>query len=208
MRLRNCLLLLALLAPGLQGRAQQAATPILYSGELRPSQDDAAIHRRFKPLERPRAGFRIEHAAYANDSLWVVVRITIPHRTIRRGENLEADFVLHTEEVMKELNTIQLYDEHLTGTAVVNPSPPDGATQQLATSPRHIRYLFYSSKFPYDDRLAERVWIDVSTSIRSKKYLYEYQTVTLPLQWSEGFSVWQGADAVREEDLLIHNPHP
>ena len=84
-----------------------------YSSENWPTDDDAAVQRRLRPLHRPRVGFRIEQAAHAGDSLWIVVRIAVPHGAIRRGECFEASFLLHTDlrdpdAVGTELNRISL----------------------------------------------------------------------------------------------------
>ena len=48
--------------------------------------DAEVVNRRLKPLERPQVRFDVEHAILHGDSVWVVVRATIPHRSIRRGE--------------------------------------------------------------------------------------------------------------------------
>ena len=47
--------------------------------------DAEVVNRRLKPLERPQVRFEVEHAIRHADSVWVVVRATIPHRSIRRG---------------------------------------------------------------------------------------------------------------------------
>lgn len=60
--------------------------------------DAEVVHRRLKPLERPQVRFEVEHAIRHADSVWVVVRVTIPHRSIRRGECFKAMSVLQAPE--------------------------------------------------------------------------------------------------------------
>ena len=52
--------------------------------------DAEVVNRRLKPLERPQVRFEVEHAILHGDSVWVVARATIPHRSIRRGECFRA----------------------------------------------------------------------------------------------------------------------
>ena len=65
--------------------------------------DAEVVTRRLKPLERPQVRFDVEHAILHGDSVWVVVRATIPHRSIRRGECFKAISVLQASEGIMEL---------------------------------------------------------------------------------------------------------
>ena len=47
--------------------------------------DAEVVNRRLKPLERPQVRFDVEHAILHGDSVWVVVRATIPHRSSTRA---------------------------------------------------------------------------------------------------------------------------
>ena len=64
--------------------------------------DAEVVHRRLKPLERPQVRFEVEHAIRHADSVWVVVRVTIPHRSIRRSECFKAMSVLQVPEGIME----------------------------------------------------------------------------------------------------------
>lgn len=46
--------------------------------------DAEVVNRRLKPLERPQVRFEVEHAIRHADSVWVVARVTVPHRSIRQ----------------------------------------------------------------------------------------------------------------------------
>ena len=129
-----------------------------YSSENWPTDDDAAVQRRLRPLHRPRVGFRIEQAAHAGDSLWIIVRIAVPHGAIRRGECFEASFLLHTDlrdpdAVGTELNRISLCG----GRSAPQESPTDGQgpAAEFETRRRQVRHLYYSCKLAFDPRLEE-----------------------------------------------------
>ena len=61
---------------------------------LHGSEDADVVNRRLKPIERPQVRFEVERAVWHVDSAWVVVRVTIPHRSIRRSECFKAMSVL------------------------------------------------------------------------------------------------------------------
>lgn len=213
-RLSLLLFALLLLRPACRAQQQDGEEfPYLYSSEVSASEHDAVIQRRLKPLERPRVGFQIEQAAHVGDSLWVVIRIAIPHRAIRSRECLHTIFVLHTDmrapaPVYLELNTLQLFDEKIEHSSVVKRTDPDAASQKLASRSNRMQYLYYSSKFPYDERLEGHLYIAVSTSLVKKGYFYKYQDLSLPFAWRTSPGAWAGADKVQEEDLLDHSPLP
>lgn len=123
-------LLLLLLAPNGFSREPETVGPPVYSCETAPTENDELIQRKFKPLERPRIGFVLEHAAMHDDSLWVVVRITIPRGAIVRGECLQTDFRLETPDVLKRLNGLQLFDEKIEKRVVREPYITVSATLQ------------------------------------------------------------------------------
>lgn len=74
--------------------------------------DAEVVNRRLKPLERPQVRFEVEHAIRHADSVWVVARVTVPHRSIRRGECFKAMSVLQAPEGIMELGELSLDSGH------------------------------------------------------------------------------------------------
>lgn len=212
-RLFLLLFVLLLLRSPCRAQQDEVKTPPLFSSEDFASKDDAVVQRRLKPLERPRVGFRIEQAAHVGDSLWIVVRISIPHGAIRARECLHTTFLLHTDPRNAdpgylELNTIQLFDERIKHTSAVKQA--DGETVSKKFTPRSNRtmYLYYSSKFPYIEGLEGYLSVEVITRLTKKGYRYNYQNLALPFIWRTSPDAWKGADKVQDEDLLDHSPLP
>ena len=136
-----------------------------------------------------RAGFRIEQAAHAGDSLWIVVRIAVPHGAIRRGECFEASFLLHTDlrdpdAVGTELNRISLCG----GRSAPQESPTDGQgpAAEFETRRRQVRHLYYSCKLAFDPRLEEHPFVGIVPSLAGRGCRFDYQELLLPFAWRTG----------------------
>lgn len=56
------------------------------------------IHRRLRPLERPQVRYSIEEALVEGDSCLVILRITVPDKSIGKRERYHADIGLSTAE--------------------------------------------------------------------------------------------------------------
>ena len=69
---------------------------------LHGSEDADVVNRRLKPIERPQVRFEVERAVWHVDSAWVVVRVTIPHRSIRRSECFKAMSVLQDRKSTRQ----------------------------------------------------------------------------------------------------------
>ena len=80
------LLLLAATSCASTRRSTEINPPFVASESTWLYRDAEVVNRRLKPLERPQVRFDVEHAILHGDSVWVVVRATIPHRSIRREE--------------------------------------------------------------------------------------------------------------------------
>lgn len=180
-----------------------------YSSENWPTDDDAAVQRRLRPLHRPRVGFRIEQAAHAGDSLWIVVRIAVPHGAIRRGECFEASFLLHTDlrdpdAVGTELNRISLCG----GRSAPQESSIDGQgpAAEFETRRRQVRHLYYSCKLAFDPRLEEHPFVGIVPSLAGRGCRFDYQELLLPFAWRTGPQEWKGAEGLQQQELLEHSP--
>ena len=87
-------------------KSTEVTPPFVASESTWLYRDAEVVNRRLKPLERPQVRFDVEHAILHGDSVWVVVRATIPHRSIRRGECFKAISVLQASEGIMELGEL------------------------------------------------------------------------------------------------------
>lgn len=101
--------------------------------------DAEVVNRRLKPLERPQVRFDVEHAILHGDSVWVVVRATIPHRSIRRGECFKAISVLQASEGIMELGELSLDSGHF--------MPDEEGDVDVTTRPGRMQNLYLSWRF-------------------------------------------------------------
>lgn len=178
--------------------------------------DRQRVMRRLKPLERARAGFRIEQALHVGDSMWVVIRIALPHGAIRRKELLETSFLLlsdlnrpNAQFALTELNRISLFDERIEGDGLVRKpdADPEEATQQeFKLRKRRVVYLYYSCKIPYDPYFEEHPSIAVSSALIKGDLCFFYQDLALPFAWNNDPKEWKQAEALPQQALLDYNP--
>ena len=162
-----------------------------------------------KLADRPRVGFRIEQAAHAGDSLWIVVRIAVPHGAIRRGECFEASFLLHTDlrdpdAVGTELNRISLCGGR--GAPQESPTDGQGPAAEFETRRRQVRHLYYSCKLAFDPRLEEHPFVGIVPSLAGRGCRFDYQELLLPFAWRTGPQEWKGAEGLQQQELLEHSP--
>ena len=141
--------------------------------------DAEVVTRRLKPLERPQVRFDVEHAILHGDSVWVVVRATIPHRSIRRGECFMAISVLQDGDVA------------------------------VATRPGRMQNLYLSWRFAWDERMRMNTFIVVFASLTDGRHLFQYLPLMLPLFWiddTEDEFYWPRSAEIPEEALLDRSP--
>jgi len=115
---------------------------------LHGSEDADVVNRRLKPIERPQVRFEVERAVWHVDSAWVVVRVTIPHRSIRRSECFKAMSVLQVPEGIMELGELTLDSGHFT------PDKEDEGVD-VATRPGRMQNLYLSWRFAWDERIRD-----------------------------------------------------
>ena len=163
--------------------------------------DAEVVNRRLKPLERPQVRFEVEHAILHGDSVWVVVRTTIPHRSIRRGECFKATCVLQAPEGIMELGELSLDSGHFT--------PDEEAGVDVATRPGQMQNLYLSWRFAWDERMWMNTFIVVFASLTNGRHLFQYVPLMLPLFWSddtENEFFWPRSAGIPEEALLDRSP--
>ena len=139
--------------------------------------DAEVVNRRLKPLERPQVRFEVEHAIRHADSVWVVARVTIPHRSIRRGECFKATCVLQAPEGLMELGELSLDSGHFL---------PDGEGDvDVVTRPGRMQNLYLSWRFAWDERMRMHTFITVFASLTDGRHLFQYLPLMQPLFWSD-----------------------
>ena len=163
--------------------------------------DAEVVNRRLKPLERPQVRFDVEHAILHGDSVWVVVRATIPHRSIRRGECFKAISVLQASEGIMELGELSLDSGHF--------MPDEDGDVAVTTRPGRMQNLYLSWRFAWDERMRMNTFIAVFASLTDGRHLFQYLPLMLPLFWiddTEDEFYWPRSAEIPEEALLDHSP--
>lgn len=202
MKLQLWIISAILLAATACTSTRKSADPTFAASESSGLYRDADIvNRRLKPLERPQVRFDIERAIRHADSVWVVVRVTIPHRSIRRGECFKAMSVLQASEGIMELGELTLDSGHFTS------DKEEGV--DVATRSGRMQNLYLSWRFAWDDRMRMNAFIAVFPSLTDGRHLFQYQPLILPLFWSDdtenGF-FWPQSAGIPEEALLDRSP--
>lgn len=128
--------------------------------------DAEVVNRRLKPLERPQVRFDVEHAILHGDSVWVVVRATIPHRSIRRGECFKAISVLQASEGIMELGGLSLDSGHF--------MPDDEGDVDVTTRPGRMQNLYLSWRFAWDERMRMNTFIVVFASLTDGRHANDH----------------------------------
>ena len=163
--------------------------------------DAEVVNRRLKPLERPQVRFEVEHAILHGDSVWVVVRVTIPHRSIRRGECFKGMIVLQASEGIMELGELTLDSGHFTS------DKEEGV--DVATRSGRMQNLYLSWRFAWDERMRMNTFIVVFASLTDGRHLFQYLPLMLPLFWiddTEDEFYWPRSAEIPEEALLDRSP--
>ena len=163
--------------------------------------DAEVVNRRLKPLERPQVRFEVEHAIRHADSVWAVVHVTVPHRSIRRGECFKATCVLQAPEGLMELGELSLDSGHFL---------PDGEGDvDVVTRPGRMQNLYLSWRFAWDERMRMNTFIVVFASLTDGRHLFQYLPLMLPLFWSDDTEdefYWPRSTGIPEEALLDRSP--
>jgi len=163
--------------------------------------DAEVVNRRLKPLERPQVRFEVEHAIRHADSVWAVVHVTVPHRSIRRGECFKATCVLQAPEGLMELGELSLDSGHFL---------PDGEGDvDVVTRPGRMQNLYLSWRFAWDERMRMNTFIVVFASLTDGRHLFEYLPLMLPLFWNDDTEdefYWPRSTGIPEEALLDRSP--
>lgn len=163
--------------------------------------DAEVVNRRLKPLERPQVRFAVEHAIRHADSVWAVVRVTVPHRSIRRGECFKATCVLQAPEGFLELGELSLDSGHF--------MPDEKGDVDVATHPGRMQNLYLSWRFAWDGCMRMNTSIVVFASLTDGRHLFEYLPLMLPLYWSDDTEdefFWPRSAGIPEGALLDRSP--
>lgn len=203
MKTPSGILLLLLTLAGCATTRSIDSPPLVVAAEATSpgSADAKRVNRRLKPLERPQVRFAMERAVCRADSAWVVVRITVPHRSLRRGECFAAQCVLHTHDGFMELGEVTLDSGGFT--------PDTTGEVEFATRSGQGRSLYLSSRFVWDERMAHNADITVFARLTDGRHLFYYQPLTLPLQWcddTEQGLFWPRSAGIPEDALLERSP--
>lgn len=163
--------------------------------------DTEVVNRRLKPLERPQVRFAVEHAIRHGDSVWVVVRATVPHRSILRRECFKATCVLQAPEGIMELGELSLDSGHFV-------TDEEGGVD-VVTRPGRMQNLYLSWRFLWNECMRMNTSIVVFASLTDGRHLFEYLPLMLPLYWSDDTEdefFWPRSAGIPEEALLDRSP--
>lgn len=163
--------------------------------------DAEVVNRRLKPLERPQVRFEVEHAIRHADSVWVVARVTIPHRSIRRRECFKAICILQAPEGTMELGELSLDSGQF--------MPDEEGDVDVATRPGRMQNLYLSWRFAWDERMRMNTFIVVFASLTDGRHLFQYLPLMLPLFWSDDTEdefFWPQSAGISAEALLDRSP--
>ena len=177
------------------------AAMLLTTAGCATTEDADLVNRRLKPLERPQVRFGVERAVRHADSAWVVVRVTIPHRSIRRGECFKATCILQAPEGLMELGELTLDSGHFT--------PDEEGGVDVVTRPGRMQNLYLSWRFAWDERMRMNSFIVVFASLTDGRHLFQYLPLMLPLFWcddTEDEFFWPQSAGIPAEALLEHSP--
>lgn len=153
-------------------------------------EEDAEIHRLYKPLERPQIRFNVIHAEQSGDSCWVVIRISVPYQAVEKGERFIAKIF---SEIAPATVTWEYSLNKMQGTP-------------LDMSPGEIRCCYYSTKFAYTPRISDNFHYTISATIQNENYKYKYQPLTLPVYCHTFELEWEGADKLPRDIILNDSP--
>lgn len=197
------LLLTVLAAAGCTAPRHAASEPAITAESAWPDGNgsEGRALRRLRPLERPQVRFEVERAIRHADSAWVVVRIGIPHGSIRRRECFAAQFVLYTPEGIMEIGEVTLDTGGFTA--------DNGQGTELATRRGQLRRLYLSTRFAWDERMGTGSGITVFTRLTDGRTLFHYLPLTLPLLWSDDTRhglLWPYSAGIPENALLEDPP--
>ena len=202
MKLQLWIISAILLAATACTSTRKSADPTFAASESSGLYRDADIvNRRLKPLERPQVRFDIERAIRHADSVWVVVRATIPHRSIRRGECFKAISILQASEGIMELGELSLDSGHF--------MPDEEGDVDVTIRPGRMQNLYLSWRFAWDERMRMNTFIVVFASLTDGRHLFQYLPLMLPLFWiddTEDEFYWPRSAEIPEEALLDHSP--
>lgn len=203
MRIRHLIAFMLLLAAGCASSRKTAKLePTFVASESTWLYRDADIvNRRLKPLERPQVRFEVERAIRHVDSVWVIVRVTIPHRSILRNECFKATSVLQAPEGIMELGELTLDSGGFT------PDQEEGV--DVATRPGRLQNLYLSWRFAWDERMRMNTFIAVFPSLTDGRHMFQYLPLMLPLFWTDDSDrefFWPQSAGIPEEALLDRSP--
>lgn len=165
------------------------------------------LHKKLKPLERPQVRYTVERAVKTADSCWVLVRVAIPYKAIWKKEFYSVDMIFHVPEGMMELGNLSL--DSRTHKKKEGSDSGENPSVDVETRANHIEYIYYSTKFAYDERMEENAEILLIPRLSNERYIFGYEATVLPLYWiddeEEGL-FWSECADLPQEVLLDSSP--
>lgn len=165
------------------------------------------LHKKLKPLERPQVRYTVERAVKTADSCWVLVRIAVPYKAIWKKELYSVDMIFHVPEGVMELGNLSLDSRNHK-----KKGGSDGGeypSVDVETRAGHIEYIYYSSKFAYDERMEKNAEILMIPRLSNERYIFGYEATVLPLYWiddEEDGRFWSECADLPQEFLLDSSP--
>ena len=166
------------------------------------------LHKKFKPLERPQVRYTIERAVKTADSCWVLVRIAVPYKSIWKKELYSVDMVFHVPAGVMELGSLS-FDSRNHRKETDSDAGDELSSVNIETRTNHIEYLYYSTKFAYDERMEENAEILLMPRLSNERYFFGYEATVLPLYWidvEEDGPFWSECAGLPQAALLDSSP--
>lgn len=162
------------------------------------------IHRRLRPLERPQVRYSIEEALVEGDSCLVILRITVPDKSIGKRERYHADIGLSTAEgvlTFPELtfdNDSGLPDEESVSTSL-----------EIEAHGGRPAYAYMCFRFLHHPSMdGNGALISVYPRLETRRYIYVYHPEEMPVRWLQNTCLWRQRQNLPQFILLDSLPDP
>lgn len=174
------------------------------------------IHRRLRPLERPQVRYSIEEALVEGDSCLVILRITVPDKSIGKRERYHADIGLSTAEgvlMFPELtfdNDSGLSDDDGGDSDDTQPDEENISTSlEIEAHGGRPAYAYMCFRFLHHPSMdGNGALISVYPRLETRRYIYVFHPEEMPVRWLQNTCLWRQRQNLPQFILLDSLPDP
>jgi uncharacterized protein YceK len=172
--------------------------------------DYREIHKKLRPLERPQVKYAIESALVEGDSCWVLLRITVPDKSMMKHERYNARIELSTEYGVLDFPELSFdNDSGLPDSGNGGESDEESIEKSIEIDTRKGKpsYAYLGFRFCYHSSMkGNGTLISISPSLETKRYFFLYLPIELPVRWSVNSTIWKRVQKLPQFILLDKNP--